>query len=304
MKSLSRLFAIAFVALPAVAAGAQNPGRQTLPDLSGLAWIGGNRFLSVHDAKAPGATRASLVLAPDAYNADLGHPLKVQNEGPEPFDLECCIRIPQKPEGPAGPPAFLLLESGSNQERRRIFRTTFNGDGDTLRLETLAYLPERREVEGAALAWYGDKLMVFFADRGEGKKSVEIEWAEVRSGQTLIPLGSVKFKAPVPVEEHLRLVSSLEVDSDGELYSASAIDNGDAGPFRSKVWHIGKLKTKHGEPDVKLLSQPELLATLDGLKAESLAIRETGDHKKELFVGTDDEFYGGVMRLIGPLERE
>jgi hypothetical protein len=94
------------------------------------------------------------------------------------------------------------------------------------------------------------------------------------------------------------------VDSDGELYSASAVDNGDAGPFRSKVWRIGRLKTKHGDPDVKLLSQPELLATLDGLKAESLAIRETGDHQKELFVGTDDEFYGGVMRLIGPLERE
>lgn len=304
MKPIFRLLAIALIALPAVTAGAQDPGRQTLPDLSGLAWIGGARFLAVHDAKAPGATRASLVLAPEAFNGDLGHPLKVQNEGPEPFDLECCIRIPEKPEGPAGPPAFLLLESGSNQERRRIFWTTFIGDSDTLHLSTLAYLPEHREVEGAALAWAGDRLMLFFADRGEGKKSVEIEWAEVKGGQTLTPLGSVKFKAPVPVEEHLRLISSLELDSDGELYSASAVDSGDAGPFRSKVWRIGRLKVKHGEPDVKLLSQPELLATLDGLKAESLAIRETGDHKKELFVGTDDEFYGGVMRLIGPLERE
>jgi hypothetical protein len=243
-------------------------------------------------------------LAPEKFDGDLGHPLKIGKEGPEPFDLECCIRIPERPENPAGPPLFLLLESGSNQERRRIFRTAYDGEGNSLRLETLAYLPERREVEGAALAWYGDKLMLFFADRGEGKKSVEIEWAEVKSGQALVPLGSVKFKAPVPVEEHLRLISSLEADSDGELYSVSALDNGDAGPFRSKVWHIGRLKTKHGKPEVKLLSQPELLATLDGLKAESLAIRETGDRKKELFVGTDDEFYGGVMRLVGPLERE
>jgi len=33
-----------------------------------------------------------------------------RNDGPEPFDLESCIRIPEKPEGSGGPPAFLLLE--------------------------------------------------------------------------------------------------------------------------------------------------------------------------------------------------
>src|SRR5947199_10778748 len=37
---------------------------RSLPDLSGLAWIEGDRFLAVSDAKNPGEPRVSLVLEP------------------------------------------------------------------------------------------------------------------------------------------------------------------------------------------------------------------------------------------------
>ena len=37
---------------------------------------------------------------------------------------------------------------------------------------------------------------------------------------------------------------------------------------------------------------------MDGLKVEGLALRENGDREPDIFFGTDDENYGGILRLV------
>jgi hypothetical protein len=95
-------------------------------------------------------------------------------------------------------------------------------------------------------------------------------------------------------------VSAIETDSKARLYVASALDPGDDnGPFRSVIWTIGQVTfdAKYGFR-VALDARPGLIATLDGFKTEGLAIREQKPGSIELFAGTDDENYGGAIRLI------
>lgn len=49
-------------------------------------------------------------------------------------------------------------------------------------------------------------------------------------------------------------------------------------------------------------ASPQRIATLDGFKVESLALRPHGDGE-QLFAGTDDENHGGTIRQI-PLPPE
>ena len=83
------------------------------------------------------------------------------------------------------------------------------------------------------------------------------------------------------------------------IYIVSAYDSGnDGGPFRSVVWQIGTISDDiQGNPVVNL-GVNFRLASLDGLKVESIAIREVPGGKKEVYVGTDDEHYGGILRLL------
>ena len=48
---------------------------------------------------------------------------------------------------------------------------------------------------------------------------------------------------------------------------------------------------------VALDPEPSLLGTVDGLKVESVALREL-DGQTQLFIGTDDENYGGTLRRL------
>lgn len=67
----------------------------------------------------------------------------------------------------------------------------------------------------------------------------------------------------------------------------------------ARVWRIGTVETAgDGRPRVLLAHPPEPVATLDGLKVESLAIRESERGATELFIGTDDEDYGAVIRPL------
>ena len=53
-----------------------------------------------------------------------------------------------------------------------------------------------------------------------------------------------------------------------------------------------------GKPRVILAERPQRLASLDGVKVEGLALREETDGNISVFFGTDDENYGGILRLL------
>ncbi len=84
----------------------------------------------------------------------------------------------------------------------------------------------------------------------------------------------------------------------GGVYVVSSEDPGEDGPIRSVVSKIGSVtSTGPGDPIVQP-SQLQRLAVIDGVKAESLALRPSGRTAPEVFFGTDDEHYGGLLRLL------
>ena len=275
------------------------------PDLSGLAWIEGDTFLAVHDAKNPEESqrpRVSTVSLPNSLAGITWNPFEL--EWPPPLglssDLESIARIP-------GEQLFLLVESGEgtldNLQFRRIFLVERRGQQWVL--VSFATLPESVvNIEGTAVARLGERLAFVFAERAEGQTTTPLMWAELQ----LQPLALRLFKhatflPPDFTGPNWRPVSAIEIDQLGHVYLASAFDPGDDnGPFRSVIWRAGQIKLDaHGHIALVLHAQPRQLAILDGLKVESLAIREQAQGKLELFAGTDDENYGGVLRLI-PLQ--
>lgn len=273
------------------------PEGETIPDLSGLAWLGKDRFLAVHDAKNPdevGRARLSLLRLPVSLGGIEAEPVEV--EWPEPqgesSDLESADRIP-------GTNQVLFAESGDDRSKfQRIFLAEHSSEG----VEIVSFIewPQRVDnVEAIAVGRTRGQLVFLYAERAQGEPSTMIAWAPLRLDP--LRLGSfrrVRYSSPEPTGPNARPVSSLTVDSDGSIYAASAFDpDRDGGPFASYVWRIGELGSGGDGPEVQLASSPELLGRLDGFKVESVAVREAGG-RRVVYAGTDDEYYGGTMRPL------
>jgi hypothetical protein len=270
-----------------------------LPDVSGLAWIGGNRFLAVHDAKYPdeaASPRVSLLELPTGLDGIRWTPLDVAFPDQPASDLESAARIPGAPD------RFLIAESSEDASARpfanRIFLVELS-DGGAAVVDHAEWPVATTNVEGIAVAEVGNGLVFLFAERAHGEPSSEIRFAEL----TLDPLAfgafrsAGRFTSPGPGGPAARPVAALEVDARGFVYTASTEDpDDDGGPFRSAVYRIGRVDPVEGV--VRLDAAPTLMGALDGLKVESVAAREPPDGALELWVGVDDEYYGGTMRPL------
>jgi len=299
LRRLGFLLFFAALLSPLSTFGAEPMKASTLPDLSGMGWINGEVLLAVHDAKNPAENdrpRVSRLWLPESLDGILWQPITL--DWPPPLgpanDLESAAPIP-------GTAFILLLESGDDEGVfRRVFLAEYRDQ--RLRLESVVPWPKPvNNVEGSAVVRVGERFWFVYAERAQGRPSTRIAWAELQ----LHPLrfGSfreVGFSVPDPTGPKARPVSAIEADADGYLYVASAFDSGDDnGPFRSVVWRIGRLAADaEAGAEVRLFERPQRLATLDGLKVESLAIRPNTDGALQLFAGMDDENYGGTFRLI------
>lgn len=275
-------------------------GTATLLDLSGLAWIEDDLFLGVHDTKGGreknALPRVSIVRLPRSETKGVtwkSPELKFPGPGGSASDLESVSRIP-------GGRGFLLVESGqAGEEARRIFFARYHGGA--LTIESYASWPVPVEnVEATEVCQVGQQLVFLYAERAGGLLSTKIRWAKLSLDPILFgPFKEVTYHAEDPVGINTRPIVALAVDGEGFIYSASASDPGiDDGPFRSVVWQIGRvLADQEGNPTVELGGEKRL-ATLDGLKVESIAVRETKEGGRQIFVGTDDENYGGIIRLL------
>jgi hypothetical protein len=269
-------------------------------DLSGLSWVEGDTFLAVHDAKNPeelDRPRVSLLRLPTSL-AGIGW-TKLSIDWPAPLgqsgDLESVARIP-------GTNLFLLVESGESQLAGRRLNRVFmvKIENSQLSLDSFVHLPQMfKNIEGSAVAKLGDRFVIICIERGDHRAVTEVYWSYLQ----LRPLrfGSfqrVYFRPSGFAGRNKRPVTAVEIDSQNRVYVASAYDpEDDNGPFRSVIWRAGRITAdrKNVRPGFQL--RPVRLATLDGLKVESLAIRESNG-KLELFAGTDDENHGGILRPI------
>jgi hypothetical protein len=273
----------------------------TIPDLSGLAWIKNDLFVAVHDAKnfeGNNQPRVSLLRLWRPLNSISYKPVELHwpvSQGPS-NDFESIAHIP-------GTGQVLLVESGDDGSLYcRIFLANLHGPW----LEIASYIKWPTpiyNVEGTAVARIANRLIFIYAERAEGKPNTAIRWADLELGPLRIgAFREVLFTSPDPTGPNTRQVSAIEVDSTGKLYIASTFDPGDDnGPFRSVVWQIGQVELSEDDTSqVVLTPNPLRVATLDGLKAESLAIREHEGSGAEIFFGVDDENYGGTIRLVPP----
>lgn len=170
-------------------------------------------------------------------------------------------------------------------------------------INTLPWPIDIHNVEGCSVTAVDNQLLFIFAERAQGSLTTNINWATLfldplRFG----PVNSLEYRVPSEQQAGFRPVTALEIDDTGKIFIASAIDpDNDAGPFVSEVWlagHISSHQNSTGSP-ILLLDSPERLASVDGFKVEGLATRPTGnDSSTEIIIGTDDEFNGGVLRVL------
>ncbi len=283
------------------AAHAREPVRAgTLPDLSGLAWVEDDLFIGIHDAKrSPEKAdwpRVSLLRLPRSeLEGVTWQPLDLRFPGPggPGSDLESAGRIP-------GGKSFLFAESGQEGEGdRRIFHAVY--ENGTLAIRDHAAWPAAVEnVEAIAVCRAGRQLVFLYAERADGRPETRVRWAPL----SLDPITFGEFQEAAyagvdPVGGGARPIVAMDVDAEGLIYIVSAYDSGnDDGPFRSVVWRIGRVAADaEGNPRVDL-NENKRLATLDGLKVESIAVIETPSGEKRIYVGTDDEHYGGILRPL------
>lgn len=280
---------------------------QALPDLSGIAWVTGDTFLAIHDAKYPSESaepRASLLSLPSQLGGTIITPLNITWPQGESLgsDLECVAKIPEV-ANTKDTPLFLLGESGDNDRgSKRIFLSELNNN-TLIVTNSIPWPNDIHNVEGCAVTAVDNELVFVFAERAHGSGVTNIDWATIfldplRFG----PVNSLEYQVPDEQQANFRPVSALEIDDTGKIFISSAIDpNDDAGPFASKVWlagHISSPQNSTSSPIV-LLDSPKPLASLDGLKVEGLASRPTGNGSStEIIIGTDDEFHGGVLRIL------
>ena len=279
---------------------AQSPG--PIPDFSGLAWVEGDTFLALHDAKYPDEkdrVRASLMSLPRSLDGITLQPLAIDwplPQGPS-SDLESIARIP-------GTNSFLLTESGEERDDRQQFRRVFLTELRNGRLTLLSFteLPATvKNIEGSAVWKRGNRLVYVCAERGDGLSRTDFYWADLELQPLRVGAFQKTYFSPVGFTgANRRPVSAIEVDSMGRIYIASAYDTeDDNGPFTSVIWRAGRFQAdRNNRARPVFLSRPKRIATLDGLKVESLAVREMKKGVIELFAGMDDENYGGAVRPI------
>jgi hypothetical protein len=300
--ALCALFAMLAAASPEARIADQSKRAATsLPDLSGLAWVEGDTFLALHDAKNPeeiSLPRASLMWLPKSGNTLTWKPLDVK--WPEPLgpsgDLESIARIP-------GTRYFLLAESGEGTHEGKRFGRIFLAelDGDDLKIVSFINWPVPvTNIEGMAAARINERFVLLFAERADNQPSTIVRYADLqieplrvgRVRQTVFT--SAGFSGPM-----MRPVSAIEVDDRGRIYISSAFDpDDDNGPFRSRICEAGRIRESRGGIAIEFYRAPRNLVTLDGLKVESLAVRHSRAKSRELFFGTDDENYGGALRYV------
>jgi hypothetical protein len=280
-----------------------------LPDLRGLAWIENDTFLAIHDAKFPSEAdepRANLLSLPSQLGGTVITPINVSwplGEDPG-SDLECIARIPDVTQTQDAT-RFLIGESGDNDRgSKRIFLSELNND-TLLGIDTLSWPVEIHNVEGCAVAAVNNELVFIFAERAQGSHNTSINWATLSLDPLEFgPVNSIGYQAPSEqqdgVDPGFRPVSALEIDDDGNIFIASAIDpDVDTGPFASEVWLAGFISPEQDSTSlpISLLDSPRRLGTLDGLKVEGLATRPMANGT-EVVIGTDDEFSGGILRVL------
>jgi hypothetical protein len=267
-----------------------------LPDLSGLAWVEGDIFLGVHDAKNngeksdPSQPRISLLQLPTDKKPLFWQVLAVDWPNPEGLsnDLESITSIPATN-------LFLLAESGGKKPFQRLFLLAYNRQKVKI-IEQINWPIPVENVEAIAVSKQGDRYLFIYAERANSQESTQIRWTDISFNPLKFgEFQSVTFRSPFGSGTNIRPVSDLAVDDQGNIYISSAYDPDKTGAFKSAVYRIGQVTEDNS---LIIASNPQKIGEIDGAKVEAVTTRKSPQGKIEVFIGTDDENYGGFMRPL------
>ena len=285
----------------------------TLADLSGMVWIEGDRFIAVHDAKAAKdegerfLPRVADLLLPSSLKGVTYRDSRILIKGDVPNDLESVAKIPGRNE-------VLLVESGDGPDGppiKRIYKARVRSNGVKV-VKTVDWPFDITNVEGSAVACLDGTYVFVFAERADNQPSTELTWVtfDPNTMEFAQKSHSVTYMQP-DLKRFNRVIVGIDIDSSGWIYAVSAFDpenagpplsnDADNGPYAAGVYLIGSIGLEDDDPQINLLASPATVGLVDGFKVETVAIKEDSEAGAyEIFIGTDDEDYGGVLRRLPP----
>ena len=268
-----------------------------IPDISGIAPIGPDAYLVVHDAKAHKVKKARIgLISINRKNEKLAYTqLKFPKTlTPPTSDLEGICRVPNRAN------EFLVNESGYWEGKYgRVFHIKITGENITI-INTMQLPVINGQFEGiACMPASGNSITILLGQRGGNAANPHgaIKWGNYNLGSHQIKWSSNKIPVTAPNPWHskrLRGITGLSIDKDGTLWASAAIDlDKDLGPFRSLVYTLGKV-SKNSTPPV-FISANHKVWIMDGIKIEGVT---TGFDKASISYGSEDEKLGGIWREL------
>ena len=177
-----------------------------LADLSGMVWVGGNRFIAVHDAKVEDEffkPRVAALRLPRDSRGITYKDSRVSFRRATPNDLESVAAIP-------GTNQVLLVESGDSKHDpsvQRIFKADVKQNGVRVRSVTQWPFPITN-VEGTAVARLGETHVFLYAERADNLPSTELSWVVFDPKKDGIridgPKRDVRIPRPGPIQSRYR----------------------------------------------------------------------------------------------------
>lgn len=276
---------------------------------SGMAALGGDRYVVVHDTKSQhDGVRLAVVEVHADREVDYT-PLEVSG-WPAPWgrsnDFEGVCAIPGRPR------ELLAVEASFWRGRpRRLVHLELAAPPTAAPAKVLAapVLPPAgadESVDGAAYyegivcAAAGDDVLVILGQYG-GPAGARLRWGRYRAGEIAFDeAGDRGLEVTVPGRWRgaPRAIADLHLDGD-RLWGVAAEDPGDAGPFRSVIYAVATVDPAAAVP-VTLLDPPIAGWTVEGFKIEALAAGASVSAESPMSFGTEDESFGGVWRPLPP----
>lgn len=248
-------------------------------------------FLIVHDNKADDLDRLAIVSIPFQGKPQYS-PIKWSQTLELPKDLEALVAVP----GYDLPPRFMAMTSAG-----RVYDFTLDTAQETIDpIQTfdIPNIPNGSNFEAFSLAQIQGKSIVAWAHRGEGADPAILYWGTIDLARGRItPIGQLEVRVPL-LTGNPRHISDLKIDRSGFVWISSATDPGDAGPFDSGVYIVGRFSVSGENVFFKPKSKLSPLALYPGHKIEALEF--SSDSQDEQIFGTDDETEGGFVRIDRP----
>ena len=279
---------------------------------SGMEQLTDSSYLVVYDLKKhKNGVRLGWIIVTDESIEVL--PIIVPDWGDEgvPNDLECICAVPEKSN------EFLVAEAGNWQgELGRIFHIQIDFGKRTAKvLATLKYPFLHRNdfgIEGDqyegmhCLPYNKNERIILLGERGgsDFSPSGVIRWGIWDMKKSTLTVEGAGLKGiSVNAPGHWtntktkRSITDMYVDANGTLWASASEDQGDAGPFYSVIYPLGKINPMNPDLPVTVIDFLAVGREVYGLKIEALSGPKKGIQCTHTF-GTEDEMYGGVFRPL------